>query len=66
MIKTHDITELARIAFEAYAKSKSGVTYDERPIPPWNELGQAVQNAWAASARAIMDAVGMKIDEVNI
>lgn len=43
---------LGRIAFEAYAKSKQGVTYDNKPIPEWGNLGSDVQIAWEAAAWA--------------
>lgn len=48
-----------QIAFEAYNESKGGLTYDGKPIPPWDTLagsdvGEAVQRAWEAAAAAVL------------
>lgn len=34
---------IGQIAFESYNASKGGVTYDGRPIPPWDMVGAEVQ-----------------------
>lgn len=47
-----------QIAFEAYNESKGGLTYDGKPIPPWDELSgdkAAVHRAWEAAANALVD-----------
>jgi len=47
-----------QIAFEAYNESKGGLTYDGKPIPPWDTLHgdkAAVQLAWEAAAQAVAD-----------
>jgi NTP pyrophosphatase (non-canonical NTP hydrolase) len=41
-----------QIAFEAYNESKGGLTWDGKPIPPWEAIGEAVQTAWQAAADA--------------
>ena len=49
-----------RIAFEAYNESKGGLTYDGKPIPPWDELSgdkEAVQRAWEAAAEAVIESL---------
>ena len=46
-----------KIAFNAYVKAKSGTTYDGKPIPKWEELGDDVRSAWTASAMTIYRAV---------
>lgn len=48
---------LGQIAFEAYADSKGGVTWDGKPIPPWEETGKDVQAAWEAAALAVVEAL---------
>lgn len=49
---------LGQVAFEAYNESKGGLTYDGKPIPPWDELSgdrAAVHSAWEVAARAAAD-----------
>ena len=44
---------IGQVAFEAYNESKGGLTYDGKPIPPWDELSgdkAAVHRAWEAAA----------------
>ena len=43
-----------QIAFEAYREHQSGLTYDGRPIPYWEELTAPVQGAWEAAAWAVI------------
>jgi hypothetical protein len=47
------MTSLAQIAFEAYGNYTEGVTFDGRPIPPWEELGDSIRAAWEAAAEAV-------------
>lgn len=55
-----------QIAFEAYNKSKGGLTYDGKPIPPWDTLtdatGQGVQAAWESAAESVIDIVHAALD----
>lgn len=44
---------LGKIAFDAYSASKGGVTYDNKPIPPWGSVGPDVQRGWILAARAV-------------
>lgn len=39
-------------AYNAYAKSTGGKTYDGREMPEWNALTPAIKEAWAASTEA--------------
>jgi hypothetical protein len=43
---------LGEIAFDAYTESKKGTTFDGRPIPKWEDLGEPVRNAWQAAGEA--------------
>lgn len=61
---------LGQIAYEAYNRAKGGLTYDGKPIPPWDDLvkptgeppgtvppaGSAVQSAWEVAADAAVQA----------
>ena len=39
-----------QIAFEAYKDYMLGNTYDNKPIPNWNNLGLKIQDAWNIAA----------------
>jgi len=43
-----------QIAWEAYAKSVGGTTFDGKPLPTWNELGDRQQAGWEAAANAVL------------
>jgi len=42
------------VAYEAYAKSPGGKTFDFRDMPKWNQLPQHVRDAWDAAALAVI------------
>lgn len=44
----------ARCAYEAYARSTGGKTFDGRDMPPWSGLGDRIQAAWVAAAEAVV------------
>lgn len=48
-----DPTELGQLAYEAYAGSVFGRSVRGEPLPPWEELGPKVQNAWEIAAEAV-------------
>ncbi len=45
-------TEAAKKAYEGYAESTCGKTYDGREMPEWQELNPAIQKAWTAAMHA--------------
>lgn len=47
----------ARLAYEGYAASTSGKTFDGRDMPAWASLGDRIQKAWVAAAEAIVFAM---------
>lgn len=52
-----EVSELARIAFDAYGASTGGKTYDGRMIPPFDEIrakNPRVAAAWEAAVRAVI------------
>lgn len=42
---------LAKELFQAYNEQAGGLTYDGKPIPPFEEVGEKVQENWKAVAR---------------
>jgi hypothetical protein len=44
---------LGQIAFEAYSKAVGGVTYDNKPIPHWNDVSPLVKKGWEAAAQSV-------------
>jgi hypothetical protein len=45
--------QLAKRAYEAYAKSTENKTFDGRDMPTWDDLTQPVRNAWAAAGEQV-------------
>lgn len=45
-----------QIAWEAYAKAVGGLTYDGKPLPTWDELGDRQKEGWEKAAAAVLDA----------
>jgi hypothetical protein len=42
-----------QVAYEAYAASTGGKTFDGREMPTWDELPVRIQVAWGAAAKAV-------------
>jgi len=43
-----------RIAFESYTVTKKGKTYDNKPIPEWEQLSSDVRAAWQGAAEDVI------------
>lgn len=48
--------DLGQHAYTAYSEATEGLTHDGRPMPAWEQLGDRIQAAWTAAARAIFTA----------
>jgi hypothetical protein len=46
-------TEDAQAAYQAYADSTGGKTWDGRDMPAWDDLGERIQGAWRAAAATV-------------
>lgn len=44
--------DMAKSMYDAYAKEAGGITFDGKPLPTWDELGEDRQNCWCAAALA--------------
>ena len=44
---------LGQLAWEAYSRGVGGLTFDEKPLPTWLELGERQRQGWEAVAEAI-------------
>lgn len=51
-----DLT-LGQVNFDAYRAKKQGHTYDAKPIPSWEAVGDDVREAWEAAAQAVKEQV---------
>ena len=51
--KEKKMKSLGQLAWEAYAKSVGGLTFDGKPLPTWLELGDRQRLGWEAAAEAI-------------
>jgi hypothetical protein len=45
----------AKRAYEGYAASTGGLTFDGRPMPKWDDLPARIQEAWRAALVAALD-----------
>ncbi|WP_168220934.1 hypothetical protein [Actinomadura sp. WMMA1423] len=52
-----DIDQLAEAAYAAYGETTDRKNFRGEPMPAWEDLGDRIQNAWRAAARAVADAV---------
>lgn len=43
---------LAKIMWDAYSQKAGGKTFDGKPLPTWDELGDERQSCWVATAEA--------------
>ena len=46
--------EPAQLAWAAYSEQANGVTFDGKPLPSWDDLGEDRQDCWLAAARAVV------------
>lgn len=51
-----DPVDLAKTAYAAYGETTGGKNYRGEPMPAWDELGDTIQRAWTAAARAVFKA----------
>ncbi len=57
-VMTH--LELAKLLWDAYSLQAGGKTFDGKPLPTWEELGEDRQSCWLAVADAARAALGEK------
>jgi hypothetical protein len=43
-------THIAKLMWNAYAIQAGGKTFDGKPLPTWDELGEERQSCWVATA----------------
>jgi tripartite-type tricarboxylate transporter receptor subunit TctC len=49
--------KLAIKMWDAYAKQAGGKTFDGKPLPTWEELGEERQSCWNAAAAVTADRI---------
>jgi|688.fasta_scaffold421119_2 hypothetical protein len=47
-----DYSKLAKTMWDAYCAHAGGKTFDGKPLPTWDELGDERQGCWIAAAEA--------------
>lgn len=50
-----DAMSLAKAMWAAYSEKAGGKTFDGKPLPTWDELGEERQQCWGAAADAAID-----------
>jgi len=43
-----------QVTFEGYNAVMGGLTWDNKPIPGWDEVGDRVRNGWEGAAKALL------------
>ncbi len=46
--------DLAKVAWDAYAKAVGGTTFDGKGLPEWDDLGERQKQGWDAAAQAVL------------
>ena len=52
-----DAMEMAKQMWDAYAFRAGGITFDGKPLPTWDELGEDRQSCWVAAASVTADRI---------
>ena len=55
---------LAKEAFDAYGDEAQWLTWDNKPMPQWDKVGEVVQKRWVASVKRT-EAILLKVDRSN-
>ena len=50
-------THTAKLMWDAYAFRAGGITFDGKPLPTWDELGEDRQSCWLAAASVTADRI---------
>jgi hypothetical protein len=50
-------THIAKRMWDAYAFRAGGITFDGKPLPTWDELGEDRQSCWVAAASVTADRI---------
>lgn len=50
-----NLDTLARRAYKAYAQAVGHTSYQHKPLPDFNELGERQQNGWKAAVSVVCD-----------
>jgi hypothetical protein len=48
------IEELAAAGYKAYCKQAGGVTFDNKTLPHWSQIGENRQACWMAAAKEVI------------
>lgn len=52
----------AEIAFNAYGEKAEWKTWDGKPMPQWDAVGEVVQQRWVAAVKAIFRRLNVRDD----
>jgi hypothetical protein len=53
-LNTEDGKSIGQLAFEAYSEQMGGVTYDNKPIPTWDQVSKSVRDGWHKAAQRVL------------
>lgn len=46
--------DLAGAGYKAYCKQAGGMTFDNKPLPEWSQIGENRQACWIAAAKEVV------------
>lgn len=49
--------DIVKKMWAAYCEAADGVTYDGKPLPTWEELGEGRQKCWVAAGKEAADEI---------
>jgi len=58
-----NVTSLGEIAYQAYAQEVGGLTFDGKPLPEFNQLGEPQKEAWNQAGWAAVKHIGQTLEE---
>jgi hypothetical protein len=56
---------LAKEAFDAYGDEAQWLTWDNKPMPQWDKVGEIVQKRWVASVKRTAAILHVNVDRSN-
>jgi hypothetical protein len=48
------MSDLAKVAYEAYAEHQEWKNYQGNPIPQWEEVREDIKSAWRVAVQAVL------------
>lgn len=50
--------EQGKLAWDTYKEAVGGVSFEDKPLPDWDDLGERQREGWRAAAEAVAEDTG--------